>query len=130
MTNPYEQPYYQPPGDIQGADARAYEERIASLLRDALVPSGPGVYQVVAVELVGERPDTQIVIRFTRSGRAGVQAVGLALWADGWATDGDAETDGRLNDAESLVGWIISSWQSGSLDAVTIDQLPRRQANS
>ena len=107
MTDPYQQPCYQPPGDIQGADARAYEERIASLLRGALIPSGPGRYQVVAVELVGKRPDTLIVICSTQSGREGVQAVGLALWASAWATDGAVEIDGRLHDAESLVGWII-----------------------
>ena len=81
ITDPYQQPYYQPPGGIQGADAHDYEERIAS-------------------------------------------------WASGWATDGAVETDGRLHDAESPAGWIISAWQSGSLDAVAIDWLPRRHANS
>lgn len=72
---------------------------------------------------MGERPDAVIVIRYTRSGHRGIQAVGLTLWASGWATDGAVEIDGRGDDAESVVGWIISAWQSGSLDPVELDKL-------
>lgn len=118
MTNSFDQPYYQPPGDIQGPDARAYEERIVSLLRTAFLPAPPGMFQVVAVELRGERPETEIVISYQQSGHPGVSAVGLALWKSEWATDGAVDINGKLHDAESLVGWIISAWQAGSLPAV------------
>lgn len=118
MTNPFDQPYYQPSGDIEGDEARAYEDRIAGLLRSALIPSPPGVFQVVSVERRGARPDTEIVIKYKRSGDPDVSAVGLELWKSGWATDGAVEIDGKLHDAESLVGWIISAWQAGSLAAV------------
>jgi hypothetical protein len=34
----YDDPYFQPPADITGAEARAYEERIVSMLREHMLP--------------------------------------------------------------------------------------------
>ena len=44
--------------------------------------------------------------RIRMNGRTTSQRA-TTLWASGWATDGAVEIDGRLHDAESVVGWII-----------------------
>ena len=87
-----------------------------------LIPSGPGLYQVVGVELVGERPDTLIVHSLHTVGERGRTCGWPCVMGERLGEiDGAVEIDGQLHDAESLVGWIISAWQSGSLDAVAID---------
>ena len=103
MTPGYDDPHFEPPADISGAEARAYEERIVSLLKDAMAP------YLTSVELRGKRPDTEILMRF------GDAAYTFALWKSEYPTDGAAEY-GHLQEAASVAGWISSDWTAGDLD--------------
>ena len=78
MTKPYDEPRFQPPADIGGAEARAYERPIVSLLEDAMAP------WLTSVEPRGERPDPEIVMRL------GDGAYRFALWKSEYPTDGAA----------------------------------------
>ena len=121
MTNSYEDPYFQPPGDIKGQEARAYENKIVSMLRDVLLPSQGPVVILQSIELRGERPDTEIVFRYTDTRKPGTFAVRAALWRDDWPTSGAAEYDGKLHDAASVAGWLCSAWQADELDAIEVE---------
>ena len=108
MTTPYDDPHFQPPADISGAEARAYEERIVRLLEDAMAP------WLKSVELRGERPETEIVIRLADS------VYTFALWKSEYPTDGAAQ-HGHLQEAASVAGWIYSDWTAGDLDPLEPD---------
>lgn len=121
LGSPYDNPYFQPPGDIQGAEARAYEEKIVSMLREQLLPSsGPTIF-LEAIEIRGRRPDTEIIFRYTDARRPGSFAVGLKLWKDEWPTSGAVEYGGKLHDAASVGGWICSAWMADELHPIDAD---------
>jgi len=82
LTSPYDDPHFRPAADIEGPEARADEQKIVELLRERLLPSpGPTIF-LNAIELRGERPDTEIVFRFMRSGIAQERTVYAALWRE------------------------------------------------
>ena len=108
VGNPYDDPDYQPPADISGAEARAYEERIASLLQAAMAP-----WLLEPIQLRGERPDTEIIFRTREHERD--RAYKFALWNSEYPTDGASEF-GELHEATSVAGWIYSDWTAGDLD--------------
>jgi hypothetical protein len=115
LTSPYDDPYYEPPSDIQGADARAYERKIVELLRERLLPShGPTIF-LRSIELRGERPDTEIVFRYTRTGRAEERTVRAALWQQDWVSD-EGGTRDRLSAAMSVGGWLFNAWLADELE--------------
>ena len=108
MTTPYDGPHFPPPADISGAQARAYEERIVRLLEDAMAP------WLKSVELRGERPDTEIVIRLVDG------AYKFDLWKPEYPTDGAANY-GHLQEAVSVAGCICSDWTAGDLNPLEPD---------
>lgn len=117
LTNPYEDPHHRPPADIWGPDARAYEEKIVELLRERLLPNSGQVKALRSIELRVERPDTEIIFRYTDARDRAEHARGAALWRDSWPTDGAAEY-GRLHDPASVAGWLLVAWQAGELEAI------------
>jgi hypothetical protein len=118
LTTRYDDPYFQPPADIQGADARAYEEKIVSMLREQLLPSSGPTLFLQAIELRGKRPDTEIIFRYTDARKPGTFAVGLKLWEEEWPTSGAIEYGETLHDAASVGGWIYSAWIAHELEPV------------
>lgn len=115
MTSSYDDPHFEPPAEIAGAEARAYEARVVALLRDAMVPSG-----LQGIELRGERPETEIILRFRDQGTPNKRVYRFPLWASEYPTTGAAES-GSLNEAASVAGWIYSDWSAGDLEPLTSD---------
>jgi hypothetical protein len=116
LTDRYDDPHFQPPADISGAEARAYEEKIVAMLREVLGPRSGPVITVRSVELRGERPDTDIVFRYEDRRRPGARAARFPLWKSEYPTDGAVEFGGKLHDAASVSGWIYSAWLAGELE--------------
>jgi len=115
---PFDDPYFEPPEDIQGEDARAYEEKIVAMLREALLP-GSGAHPLHAIALRGTRPDTEIVFRY--ADQHGVdRAASLALWKREYPTSG--ATYGKLHAAASVGGWVCSSWLASELEPIDLDR--------
>jgi hypothetical protein len=71
LSDQYDDPHYQPPSDIQGAEARAYEEKILEMMREAMLPSAGPMIALQAIELRGERPDTEVIFIYTDSRKPG-----------------------------------------------------------
>jgi hypothetical protein len=113
VSSPYDDIYFQPPAEIAGAAARAYEERIVSLL----LRDGAGLKEA---ELRGDRPETKIVLRFLEASDGRVHDYQFELWKSEYPTSGAAEF-GSLHDAASVAGWIYSDWMAGSLDPLAED---------
>jgi hypothetical protein len=67
-----------------------------------------------SVELRGERPDTEIVIRLADG------AYTFDLWKSEYPTSGAAEY-GHLQEGASVAGWIYSDWTAGDLDPLEPD---------
>jgi hypothetical protein len=118
LTNLYDDPHFQPPADISGAEARAYEEKIVSMLRDELLPSSGPWGTLRSIDLRGERPDTEIIFRYTKPDRPYSIAVGTALWRQGWPFEENEEFVDTLHDAASVGGWIYSAWLAGDLEPI------------
>jgi hypothetical protein len=119
----FDDPHFEPPVNIRGPDVRAYVEKVVELLRDAALPSSDPIFHLESIEMRGERPDTQIVFRYTGARDAGQRAVGVALWRREYPTSGADET---LHEAASVAGWIYSDWLAGDLDPLEIDEQPQR----
>ena len=105
MTNLYDNPGYQPPADIQGPEARAYENAILRLMRKAMLPDGGSVIRLEAIELRGDRPDTEVIFLYTDSrepGRLFAQRTQLWKGTFHWALESDARFADRLNDAHEV----------------------------
>jgi hypothetical protein len=107
VGSPYDDPHFQPATDITGADARAYEERIVSLLTEAMA-----AWLLKPIELRGERPNTEIIFRVRERERD--RRYKFALWKSEYPTDGAAEF-GSLHEAASVAGWVYSDWTAGDL---------------
>ncbi|HEX6459574.1 MAG TPA: hypothetical protein VF032_11705 [Thermoleophilaceae bacterium] len=110
----FDDPYFQPPTELSDAEARAYEEKIVELLRDALLPSAGPVFFVEAVELRGKRPDTEVIIRYRDSRKAGLLGRRSRPWQEfieSW--------QGHLPGAASIGSAIYSRWHDGTLEPVT-----------
>lgn len=65
----HDDPNFEPPADIVGAEARAYEEKIVEMLREHLLPSPGPTRFLKSIELRGQRPETEIIFRY-RAGSA------------------------------------------------------------
>jgi hypothetical protein len=72
------------------------------------------VLRLQSIDLKSERPDTEIVFRYTDTRKRGEFAVRAHLWNDGWATDG--ALDGTLHSAASVGGWLASAWAASELE--------------
>jgi hypothetical protein len=110
----FDDPHFLPPANIRGEETRAYEEKIVELLRDALMPSSGPVLFVEKVELQGERPDTEVIIRYRDTRKPGLHAVRSRPWKE-FIEDDD---DGLLPDAASIGSAIYSRWHDGTLEPV------------
>jgi hypothetical protein len=102
----FDDPFYQPPADIQGEEARRYENAILRLLRHAMLPSASPVVTLVAIELRGERPDTEVVYIYTDArepGRRFAQSTQLWKGIYHWAVN-EPPDDDLLNEAASVGG--------------------------
>jgi hypothetical protein len=108
LTSPYEDPTWRPSADVQGAEARAYEEAIVRLLRNAISPGA-----VESIEIRGERPNTEILLHTPATSDAPSQTYKVALWKDEYPTEG-LERD-KLADVASVAGWIYSDWTANEL---------------
>jgi hypothetical protein len=115
----YTDPHFEPPVDIDGAEARAYEAKIVELLREASLPDS-GRFPLESIELRGERPSTEIIFRYSDTADPKPPAVGFALWASEYPTSGAAEY-GTLHEAASVAGWIYSAWTAGELEPIDIE---------
>ena len=113
----FDDPHFCPPADIRGTEARAYEEKIVELLREELLPSRGPKHFVQSIELRGERPDTEIILRYTDIDAPGEFVVGTELWKYGWPFTG-VEPATTLYDAASVAGWIFIAWMAGELGPV------------
>jgi hypothetical protein len=115
LTSPYDDPSWRPSADVKGAEARAYEEAIVRLLRNAISPGA-----VESIEIRGERPNTEILFRSAAAAETRVRTHRFALWTSEYPTDG-SEQFGRLHDVASVAGWIYSAWTAGELELVEDD---------
>ena len=107
----YEDPSWRPSADVQGVEARAYEEAIVRLLRNAISPGA-----VESIEIRGERPNTEIVLRTVAASDAPARMYKVALWKDEYPTEG-LERD-KLADVASVAGFIYSDWTANELKPV------------
>jgi hypothetical protein len=78
--DPFDNPHYEPPVDIRGREARAYELKILALVREALLPSPGPLHFVESIELRGEQPETAVILRYRITGEPGLRAVRRPLW--------------------------------------------------
>jgi hypothetical protein len=111
VGSPADDPYFRPPVDVSGAEARAYEEAIVRLLRNAISPGA-----VDSIEIRGERPNTEIVLHTPATSDAPAQTFKVALWKDEYPTEG-LERD-KLADVASVAGFIYSDWTANELKPV------------
>jgi hypothetical protein len=113
----YDDPNFQPPADIEGAEARAYEEKIVEMLREHLLPSpGPTLF-LKSIELRGQRPQTEIIFRYTKRDRPGNFAGRVQPWKEEWPTSGAAEYFNTLNSAADVGSTAFIAWMSGDLES-------------
>jgi hypothetical protein len=110
LTLSFDDPHFEPPADIQGADARAYEEKILQMLRDVLGDR-------TEIELRGERPNTEIIFHITDGREPGPNALRFALWTSEYPFRGPEADD--LYGPASVAGWIYSDWLAGDLEPMT-----------
>jgi hypothetical protein len=115
----YDDPHFEPPADIAGAEARAYEDKIIESLRESLLPSPGPVILLDSVERRGERPDTEIVFHYHDTRFPGQRFARRArLWKDGWPFDENEAVADRLHEAASVAGWINAAWFAGELEQI------------
>lgn len=123
MTTAYDDPHYQPPANIEGAEARAYEEKILELLRDALLPSDGPVIALQAIELRGERPDTEVIFIYTDTREPGQRfAQRTWLWKDPfrWPLEDDPRFDNTLNEPASVASWVGGAFSAHECEPIEV----------
>jgi hypothetical protein len=121
LSSPYDDPHYEPPADIEGADARAYEEKILELMRDAMLPDqGSSVITLQAIELRGERPDTEVIFIYSDARKPGERfAKRTWLWR-GWTVDDDPRFADTLNEPASVAGWVGGAFSAHECDSIAV----------
>lgn len=128
MTSPYDDTYFKPPANIDGAEARAYEEKIVSELRRHMLPMTPGGGRTLqSIALRGERPDTEIIFHETDARFPGRRfASRTFLWRDptygAWPCDDTPGFEAELQPVVSVAAAIGSAWYAGELDAIDVEQ--------
>lgn len=102
----FDDPSYSPPEDLEERLVPLYEQRIIDELRSGL-SAWPSVD---AIELRGQRPETEVVIRYTaRDG--GSREWTRAFWRDGYADD-EAPLTGTLNSPQDMAAGIAGDWRA------------------
>jgi hypothetical protein len=124
LSSPYDDPHYQPPADIEGSEARAYEAKILEVIRRALLPgSRTSVIKLEGVELRGERPDTEVIFMYTDTRHPGQRfARRTWLWKDPYRwplVDAPGFTD-RLNSASDVAGWVGGAFSAYECDSIEV----------
>jgi hypothetical protein len=124
LSSPYDDPHYQPPSDIQGADARAYEETILRLMREAMLPdAGTSAVTLQAIELRGKRPDTEVIFIYTDTRRPGQRfAKRTWLWKDPfrWAIDDTPGFTDRLNAIHDVAAHVGGAFSAHECDPIEL----------
>jgi hypothetical protein len=64
MTESFKDPAALVPQDLSPADSRRYEELTVESLRQAMIHGGSALVAIDAIDLVGARPDTVVVVRY------------------------------------------------------------------
>jgi hypothetical protein len=124
LSNPNDDPSYCPPANIDGAEARAYEEKILSELRRHMVPMTPGGGRTVqAIEMRGTRPDTEIIFHETDARYPGRRfASRTFLWRDptygAWPCDDTPGFDTVLTPAIEVAASIGPAWYAHELESI------------
>lgn len=76
--------------DLSDEDARAYEEKVLQIVQEWLPPGVGWPLPIRSVELLGRRPDTRVVFKYTDVRRNRECAGGYPIWRDRfdvWAPD-------------------------------------------
>lgn len=116
LTMRFDDPHTLAPPDMGGDDARAWEEKIAELVRDALVaPTPTSLRQARTVELRGARPDTELIIGYVEGSERRAGAVRYWLWR---AQDLIDLYTGKVDSPASVASAILSRWAEGGLEPV------------
>jgi hypothetical protein len=120
VSSPYDDdPHFEPPADITGGEARAYEDKIIEMLRDELLPSQGPVIFLDSIERRGERPDTEIIFHYHDTRHPGQRFARRALlWKEGWPFDENPAVANRLHGPASVGGWIYGAWLANELEPV------------
>jgi hypothetical protein len=86
------------------------------MLRGHLLRS-PGPKRFLqSIELRGQRPDTEIIFRYTDIDRPGNFAGRVQPWKEEWPTSGAAECFNTLNSAADVGSTIFIAWMAGDLE--------------
>ncbi|MFZ1993625.1 MAG: hypothetical protein WAU75_05900 [Solirubrobacteraceae bacterium] len=123
MSSSYDDPFYQPPADIQGAEARAYEEKVLELMRDAMLPDHGAVIRLEAIELRGERPETEVIFIYTDTREPGQHfAKRTWLWKDPfrWPLQDDPRFADTLNEPASVAAHVGGAFSSHECDLIEL----------
>jgi hypothetical protein len=110
----FDDPHTLAPPDMSRDDARAWEEKIAELVRDAVVAPTPiPLRQARNVELRGARPDTELIISYVHGPERHAGAVRYWLWR---APDLIDPYTGKVDSPASVASAILSRWADGGLE--------------
>ena len=124
MSSSYDDIYYQPPADIQGPEARAYEEKVLKLMREAMLPDqGSSMITLQAIEFRGERPETEVIFVYTDTREPGKRfAKRTWLWKDPyrWALVDEPGFADRLNEPASVAGWVGGAFSADECDLIAL----------
>ncbi len=131
MAKKFEDPDALVPQELNAADSRTYEERTVEALRQAMTPATSGLIAIDAIELVGSRPDTLVVLRYHHRpefvGRhpalvTGPRAEIARLWD--YAIDSDDAPSQKLMDVPAVLAAAIgSAFTASELTLVDPDTL-------
>ena len=123
MTTFYDDPDYRPPADIQGTEARAYEEAILKVMGEAMLPDDGPVIRLEAIELRGERPDTEIIFIYTDTrepGRRFAQRTQLWKGTFHWALEADPRFADRLNDVNDVAAHVGGAFSAHECEPIEL----------
>ena len=124
MSSPYDDIHYQPPADIQGPEARAYENKILEIMRKAMLPDqGSSMITLQAIELRGERPDTEVIFIYTDAQEPGQRlAKRTWLWKDPfrWPLEDNPRFADTLNEPASVAGWVGGAFSAHECDPIEL----------